>query len=258
MAIDDLPLGSEPSKPLIEAMRAALKAADISRKMLTYLGQVTGMKAPVDLSEACRQSLPHFEAIIPQSLTLTADLPSPGPIIRANADQIQQVITILVTNGWEACGEKQGTMALTVKTVSPAELFVAHRFPLGWQAENIPYACLEVQDTGCGIAEEDIDKLFDPFFSSKHPGRGLGLPVVLGIVKAHHGAIAVESTMGRGSTFRVFFPLPPEDLDELANAGAVPDAPPAPTGSSINLLHNWSFPKVLLLEPQSFQTLNLS
>lgn len=211
IAIDDLPFDTEPSKPLTDAMRAALKAAEISRKMLTSLGQVTGARAQVDLSEACRQSLPFVQASIPEDLILTTHLPSPGPIIRANAEQIQQVVTGLVTNAWEAYGDHKGAIELTVTTVSPVDLFVPHRFPIGWQSKHVTYACLEVKDTGCGIAEEDIDKLFDPFFSNKFTGRGLGLPVVLGIVKSYNGAIAVQSATGRGSTFRVFLPLAAED-----------------------------------------------
>ena len=211
IAIDDLPFDTEPPKPLTDAMRAALKAAEISRKMLTSLGQVTGARAQIDLSEACRQRLPLAQASISENLILTTNLPTLGPIIRANAEQIQQVVTGLVKNAWEAYGDHKGAIELTVKTVSPVDLFVPHRFPIGWQSKHVPYACLEVKDTGCGIAEEDIEKLFDPFFSNKFTGRGLGLPVVLGIVKSYNGAIAVESATGRGSTFRVFLPLAAEE-----------------------------------------------
>ncbi len=77
---------------------------------------------------------------------------------------------------------------------------------------GLDYACLEVADTGCGIAAGDIEKVFEPFFSKKFVGRGLGLPVVLGIVKAHQGAITVESKPGRGSVFRVFLPLTTEAI----------------------------------------------
>jgi CheY-like chemotaxis protein len=139
-------------------------------------------------------------------------LPSPGPGISANANEIQQILTNLVTNAWEAGGDGRSAVHLTVKTVSPADIPTWRRFPLDWRPRDHAYACLEVEDQGSGIAEKDIEKIFDPFFSSKHAGRGLGLPVVLGIVRAHSGAIAVETEPGRGSTFRVFLPVSKEKV----------------------------------------------
>jgi len=207
MVIGDLSREAGSQKKVSNALRAALKAAEISGQMLTYLGQSTGQYAPLDLSEVCRQSLPLLEAAASEGLILTVDLPCSGPNISANANQIQQVLTNLVTNAWEAIGENQGALDLTVKTVSATEIPTAHRFPIGWQPQDLNYACMEVADTGCGIADEDLDKLFDPFFSNKFTGRGLGLPVVLGIVKAHGGVIMVESKTGRGSIFRVFLPI---------------------------------------------------
>jgi CheY-like chemotaxis protein len=117
----------------------------------------------------------------------------------------------LVTNAREAVGENQGTVTLTVKTVPQTDISDEHRYPTDWQAENAAYACLEVTDTGGGIANEDIDKIFDPFFSTKFTGRGLGLPVVFGIVRAHDGVITVASE-DQGSTFRVFLPLSAEEI----------------------------------------------
>ena len=79
--------------------------------------------------------------------------------------------------------------------------------PIDWKPTADLFACLEVTDTGCGMAEEDLDKIFDPFFTTKFTGRGLGLAVVLGIVKTWGGAIGVESKKNQGSIFRVFLPL---------------------------------------------------
>jgi signal transduction histidine kinase len=101
--------------------------------------------------------------------------------------------------------KKIGVIYLRVRTVKPADIS-AERRPIDWKPVDINYACLEVQDEGTGIADADIDNLFDPFFSSKATGRGLGLPLVLGIVKAHAGAVEVDSAPGRGSVFRVFLP----------------------------------------------------
>jgi len=134
-------------------------------------------------------------------------LPTPGPIIISNDDYLQQVLSNLVMNAWEAAlGESHSPVRLSVKTVSLADIPLLHRFPIDWQPQGDVYACLEVTDAGVGIADEDIEKLFDPFFTSKFMGRGLGLPVVLGIVKAHGGVMTVESRPGAGSAFRVFFP----------------------------------------------------
>jgi CheY-like chemotaxis protein len=193
-------------------MQAAEKAAEVSGLMLTYLGQTSGKHEPLDLSDACLRSLPILWAIMPGKVVIETDLPSPGPVISANASQIQQVLTNLITNAWEAVGEDGGSIHLGVKTVSPSEITAPHFYPLDWQLQNNTYACLEVADRGCGIADEDIDKLFDPFFSSKFTGRGMGLPVVMGILRAHSGAITMKSEPGRGSAFRVFFPVSAEEI----------------------------------------------
>ena len=118
-------------------------------------------------------------------MILTPEFPADGPVIRANANQIQQVLTNVCTNAWEAIGGSRGTIQLTVKVVSPEEIPTVNRFPLDWQPQAVSYACIEVADSGCGIASKDIDKLFDPFFSSKFAGRGLGLPS-----RFRHGQIA--------------------------------------------------------------------
>jgi CheY-like chemotaxis protein len=79
--------------------------------------------------------------------------------------------------------------------------------PAGWKPKADNDACLSVADTGCGMGSEALENLFEPFFSTKFVGRGLGLAVVLGIVKAHEGAISVQSRPGAGAVFRVFLPL---------------------------------------------------
>ncbi len=210
--MEELPQGVNPSERLVSAMQAACKAAEVSGLMLTYLGQTPGKHEPMDLSEACRQSLTLLQAAVPKGMTLKADFPSSGPVIRANAGQIQQVLVNLVTNASEAAGENQGAISLAVKTVSQANIPASKRFPIDWQPRESVYACLEVADTGCGIPDRNIENLFDPFFTTKFTGRGLGLPAVLGIVRALHGAVTVESEPGRGSVFRVFLPVSAEEV----------------------------------------------
>jgi CheY-like chemotaxis protein len=192
--------------------------------MLTYLGQSFGKQEPLDLSEASLRSLPILRAVMPGNVVLETALPTPGPVISANANQIQQVLTNLIANAWEAAGECGGSIRLGVKTISPADIPLTHCYPMDWRPQDYAYACLEVVDAGCGIADTDREKIFDPFFSSKFTGRGLGLAVVMGIVRAHGGAVTVESEPGRGSAFRVFFPVSAEQIhrrpDQAAKAPA--------------------------------------
>ena len=214
MAKDDLPQNTGAAKNVTEAMQSVRTAAEVSSLMLTYVGQSAATHEPLDLSEACRRSMLLLRAVIPSSVVLKTDLRSSGPTISANASQIQQALTNLLTNATEALSvsDSQGSIRVAVKTVSTVDISTANRFPSDWKPRGADYACLEVADTGCGIAAGDIEKVFEPFFSKKFVGRGLGLPVVLGIVKAHQGAITVESKPGRGSVFRVFLPLTTEAI----------------------------------------------
>ena len=204
LAMMDLSEGANPHEKISAAIEASNSAAEISGLMLTYLGQSYEKHSPMDLSETCRRAMPMLKAIMSGDIVLETDLPSPGPVVMANANQILQILTNLVTNAREAVDESRGAIGLRVKTVFAVDFPAGHRFPLDWQPQNNAYACLEVTDTGCGIEEKNIEKLFDPFFSSKFTGRGMGLAVVLGIVRAHNGVVMVESKPGRSSTFRIF------------------------------------------------------
>ncbi len=223
LAFLNLSIESGVVKNLTDAMEASRKAAEMSTLMLTYLGQTPGKHESMDLSEACRRSMILLRVAAPRGALLNADLPALSPVIQANAGQIQQVLINLVTNAWESADEKRRGVVLTVKTVSQADVLALKCFPADWHPRSPAYACLEVADKGCGIAEENFEKIFDPFFSTKFTGRGLGLPVVLGIVRGHHGAVAVESEPDRGSIFRVYFPLSVGEIPrQTDNAAQIP------------------------------------
>ena len=220
----ELPPGTSVIQRAEQAMEAALKAAAVSGSLLTYLGQPSGKRESLDLSAACEHWLPTLRTALPQGVILESDLPCPGPAIAANVNQIQQILTNLVTNAWESFGGLQGTIRLSIRMMTPADIATICRFPIEWQPLDEAYACMEVADGGCGIAGEDLQKLFDPFYSTKFMGRGMGLAVVLGIVRAHGGAITVESGPGQGSAFQVYFPVSGEPVPRQ------PQATPAPAG----------------------------
>ncbi|MDP2875184.1 MAG: ABC transporter substrate-binding protein [Holophaga sp.] len=202
-----LPKDANPARFIAMAKQGAEKAAEVSRMMLTYLGQTSLKREPCWLTECCQTTLPLIQNTLPSTVALETEFPSPGPMVSANAEQIQQLLTNLLTNAGEALGEAPGTVRLSLRTCLASDIAIAHRFPYGWESDQKDYACLEVTDTGCGIAKADFEKLFDPFFSTKFIGRGLGLSVVLGIVQAHRAAITVASQLGQGSVFRVYFPV---------------------------------------------------
>ena len=191
---------------LAVAMHATRKAAELSGQMLTYLGQSHVRKERLDLAETCRQSLALLKSTVLPSVEVETDLPSPGPSLHANASQIQQVLLNLLTNAVEAKSAERGAIRLSVKTASAAEILAADHFPLDWQPQATTYACLEVTDRGSGITAAELQRIFDPFYSTKFTGRGLGLPVVLGIARSHAGVVMVKSEPGRGSAFQVCFP----------------------------------------------------
>jgi two-component system, cell cycle sensor histidine kinase and response regulator CckA len=223
MAMSAQPHDDGQSEILNEAMKSARKATEVSRLMLIYLGQSYEKHEPLDLSEAYLPRLSLLRTAMQQSLILEADIPSPGPNVNANANQMQTLLTNLVANAREAMGDRSGVIRLTVKTVCAADIPAMHRFPIDWQQQDTRYACLEVADAGCGIVESDFEKIFDPFFSTKFIGRGMGLAVVLGIVRAHGGVITVASEPSRSSVFRIYLPMSPE---------AVPQKPILEPGSA--------------------------
>ncbi|PKL45366.1 MAG: hypothetical protein CVV42_18530 [Candidatus Riflebacteria bacterium HGW-Riflebacteria-2] len=204
LAMVELAEGACSNTNLAEAMKAAQRAADLSCLMLSYLGESFEKDMSIDLSDACRQTLPVLQACLPEKVTLELDLPVPGPAVMANTKHISQILTNLITNAAEAMEGGQGAIHLSVKKVPADAIPAENRFPSDWKSQNGDYACLEVSDTGCGIEEADMEILFDPFFTRKFTGRGMGLAVVLGFVRAHDGVVIVQSNQDRGSVFRVF------------------------------------------------------
>ncbi len=217
MVREDLPPTSAVLKKVVEAETATRRAADMSRLMLTYLGHDRVAAKPVDLSETVKNALDDIQKDIPAGISLERRLPAAGPVVSADPTQLEQVIKALATNAWEAVeAAPPGRVTVSVETAAASKIQGASRLPVDWKAEAPAYACIAVADTGKGMDAETIDAVFDPFFTDKFTGRGLGLPVVLGIVKAHGGCITVDSSPGRGSVFRVLLPLSSEPVSPPA------------------------------------------
>jgi two-component system, cell cycle sensor histidine kinase and response regulator CckA len=170
--------------------------------------------APKVFISYSRDSLEHMDRVRVISDRLRSegiDCPLHGPDIKAHPAQVRQILSNLIVNAWEAIGEEEGDLRVSVRIVEAAETSSLPIFPTDWKPESDTYACLEVSDTGHGIISEQLDLIFDPFFSTRFTGRGLGLAVVLGAVRSYGGAVAVESEPGHGSVFRVLWPSTAEE-----------------------------------------------
>jgi PAS domain S-box-containing protein len=218
LALENAAEGTLLRQTLVQAQEGAAKAAKISGKMLTYLGLNAKGKTTVDLSALCRQSLPLLTLKKPAGTILHSTFPAFGPLFEADPNQIQELLALLVDNAFEACHDQACDIHLRIDTIPADKITARHRFPLAWNPRASTYARLSVADTGTGIAEEHLEKIFDPFFSNKFLGRGLGLPLVLGILRSHQGCVTATSQEGKGSTFNIHFPLPDRASSPAADA----------------------------------------
>lgn len=228
LVLDDWPGGPEGAAPeaaekLEDALSGAFRASELTRLLLTYLGHTRADPVPLDLAEVCRRAVPLLQITMPLDTQLKADLPSPGPTVRMDPRGIQQLLTNLVTNAWEASEDGKGSVYLSVRTVHASAIPDRDRIPAEWSPDAPAYACLQVRDEGGGIEREELRDIFDPFFSSKAFGRGLGLPVAVGTVKAHRGAMTVTSLPGHGTSFMVYLPVE-ETAARSPAEGGTPDS----------------------------------
>ena len=198
--------GESPARPdLDNVVLASRRAANLTRQLLAYSGKGHFEVRPIDLSVHVRELAGLLETTISKKVQLRLELTRDLPSISADIAQVQQIVMNLVINGAEAIGDQRGTVLVTTGMQVIDEFYVQSLFSREG-IETGTYVYLEVHDTGCGMDEATKNRIFDPFFSTKFTGRGLGLAAVLGIVRGHKGAIKVYSSPGKGTTFKVFFP----------------------------------------------------
>jgi two-component system cell cycle sensor histidine kinase/response regulator CckA len=183
---------------------AGQRAAALTRQMLAYAGQRDlGRREPVDLGHLVRE----LRALLDATLSKKAELElavDPGVVVLGDRVTLGQVVMNLLTNASDALGESPGRITVRVRRVSEVDA----RWDQAQGATVGPgrWVLVEVEDTGGGMDEPTRGRVFEPFFSTKERGHGLGLAACLGIVRAHGGAVLVESELGRGSRFSVLLP----------------------------------------------------
>ena len=198
--------GTPERRNLDQVLKASRRAADLVSQILAFSRQAEHERKPVNIVPLVKETLKLLRSSLPSTIEIRQDLAvaENGGVILADPTQIHQVLMNLCANAAHAMRTRGGV--LTVKLADRmADADVAMRHP---QLKPGAYVCMTVSDTGHGIDEAILERIFDPYFTTKEPGKGtgLGLAVVQGIVKSCGGAVSVDSRPGLGSTFRIFLP----------------------------------------------------
>ncbi len=228
LASMDLPADSRGQVRLRAALSAARKAGDLCRQMLTYSGRADVQGEPIDLRTVVDDVSEILTTTLVKKAHLRLNTSHEAAFVHADVTQLRQVVLNLVINAAEALVGGEGTITISVGVASLDQETLA-RMPAAAALAEGPYAWLEVADTGVGMDAETCARIFDPFYSTKFAGRGLGMAVVHGVVRGHGGGILIDSAPGRGTTIRVFFPriqAPTSDVE-----AAAPAATPGPRGA---------------------------
>ncbi len=207
LAVDSLPEEADFLKPILEdVVVASQRAADLTKQLLAYAGKGRFVVTKINVSLLVREVRHLLQSTLPKHVQLDLDLSEDPVHIEADASQIQQVVMNLMINAAEAIPEdKEGSVQVRTRVEEFGAPGSSGVFGFG---ELTPgkYVILTVRDNGSGMDEDTKARIFDPFFSTKFTGRGLGLAAVVGIVRGHKGALEVASLPGSGTTFTVMFP----------------------------------------------------
>ena len=230
LALGDAP-PPEPFGHLTHIERAALSAADLTRQLLAYAGRTRFRPGPVDLASLVEEMAAHIRSVAPR-VQVTVDRPDGLPPVLGDATHLRQVLHNLLDNACEALGPAGGSVRLRISGTDLSEPLAAApdqpELPAG------TYVRVEVVDDGPGIPADTLSRVFEPFFTTRFAGRGLGLSTALGVVRSHRGRIAVESGAAGGTSVTFHLPVVPRSAP--APEASVSDLPPLPASRGVVLV----------------------
>ncbi|MCK9295980.1 MAG: response regulator [Desulfobulbaceae bacterium] len=217
-----VPANSAAREDIKGVIQAGHRARELVNQILAFSRKTDNSLIPVHIQSVVKEAMKLLRASIPANIEFQMRFNAQYCNILADPSHVHQVIMNLATNAYHAMQEKGGTLSVSLKKTG----LMNHAIP--YLKEGL-YIELEISDTGHGIPPEIREKIFDPYFTTKELGKGtgLGLSVVHGIVKSYGGAITVDSQVGKGSTFKIYFPIidmhPAEqrvvDVEELYQTG---------------------------------------
>ena len=226
MLLDDIPHGDPARESMEQIYKSAQRGSDLVKQILAFSRQSNPRKLPIRIQSILKEVLKLARAAIPMNIEITSHIKQDCGMVSANPTQVHQILMNLITNAYHAVERNGGTINVCLKeTDTGCNIGMSH--PAFGEKEDLcdnsmpedicagRFACITLSDTGTGIDPTLIDKIFDPYFTTKELGKGtgLGLSVVHGIVKEHGGDIRVYSEVGKGTAFHVFLPIIEDDMD---------------------------------------------
>jgi two-component system cell cycle sensor histidine kinase/response regulator CckA len=209
-------LSEEPAKQALQRiMQASRHAADLCRQLMAYAGRAPTHMQAVDMPAVIRDTVALVQGNLHAEHRIELDIADELPPIIGDIVQLRQAVSNLLINASEAIGPKPGTITvgLCLAHSQSQDAPWCHRFvgtahyQLGSLPPLRPCLMLCVHDTGCGMSQATMDRIFEPFYSTKAGGRGLGLANVVGAIRSHHGKLEISSTLGQGTLMRLWFPI---------------------------------------------------
>jgi CheY-like chemotaxis protein len=221
LASEEIPPDSPARESIESAQAATRRAADLTRQMLAYSGRAQFVVDEIDLNRLVSENVQMFRTAIARNITMLVELADRPVVMRGDESQIQQVVMNLITNASEAIGESAGEVRIATGVTQCDAAYLAQSHT-NQKPEAGEFGFIEVTDTGCGMDAATIARLFEPFYTTKFTGRGLGMASVLGVVQGHGGAILVSSKPTVGTVMRVLFPCMAAPVPAAA-PGTVPE-----------------------------------
>jgi len=216
----EIPEGSKTLEKLKEVLKAGRRAKELVKQILAFSRQGDQERKPLQVSHIVKEALKLLRASLPTTIEIRRNIEPDTGIIEADPTQIHQVLMNLCTNAAHAMNNKGGVLEVGIRNVEVENEHIGLKYP------NVPpghYVLLTIRDTGHGMSAGVVERIFDPYFTTKEKGEGtgLGLAVVHGIVKSYGGVITVYSEIGKGSTFNIYLPAIEKKVEEEKETGKV-------------------------------------
>jgi signal transduction histidine kinase len=213
IAKEELTPASPAHGPLADVEAAAIRASELTGQLLAYAGKASFTQEDIDLSDLVRDITELVNVSIQKDIQTVFHLAPDLPLVRGGATELRQIIMNLVTNAADAIGDNPGRIVITTGVSEPppmeyAELTSEHSTP---PADAV---FLSVRDDGLGMEQSTLDRIFDPFYTTKFTGRGLGLAATRGILESHAGSLRIETAPGVGTSFSVLLPASVRKRDD--------------------------------------------